>query len=70
MVFPADEGINATTEVDTFISVGDDTIDEIEEQVFVVLLEVVNATNPQLLNIERDLSVCRIIDNDRKSTCS
>ena len=49
-----------------FISVVDDTIDEIEEQVFVVLLEVVNATNPRLLDIDRNLSVCRIIDNDRK----
>ncbi len=66
VVFPADEGLNAATEVDAFISVVDDTIDEIEEQVFVVLLEVVNATNPRLLDIDRNLSVCRIIDNDRK----
>ena len=66
VVFPADEGLNAATEVDAFISVVDDTIDEIEEQVFVVLLEVVNATNPRLLDLDRNLSVCRIIDNDRK----
>ena len=67
VVFPADEGLNTVADVDAFISIVDDEINEHMEQVFVALLEVVSAINIELLNLtERNLAVCRIIDNDRK----
>ena len=62
--FPADEGIFV---IDVPISVVDDYINENKEQLFVVLMEVVYATNFLLLdNTHRNLSLCRIVDNDGK----
>ncbi len=69
MIFPADEGIATIAEIDAFVSIANDDIDENEEQVFMVLFEVVQAVNVGLLTSDRYLSVCRIIDNDRKYTC-
>ena len=69
MIFPADEGINTIAEIDAFLSITNDDIDENEEQAFIVLFEVVEAVNVGLLTTDRNLSVVRIIDNDRKCTC-
>ena len=67
VVFPADEDNNTVADVDAFISIVDDEINEHMEQVFVALLEVLSAVNIELLNVtERNLTVCRIVDNDRK----
>ena len=45
----------------------DDYINENKEQLFVVLMEVVYATNFLLLDhTHRNLSLCRIVDNDGK----
>ena len=67
VVFPADEGLNTVADVDAFISIVDDEINEHMEQVFVALLEVFSAVNIESLNMtERNLAVCRIMDNDRK----
>ena len=67
VVFPADEGLNTVADVDAFISIVDDEINENMEQIFGALLEVLSAVNIELLNLtERNLAVCRIFDNDRK----
>ena len=50
-----------------FIYVVDDEINERDEQLFYVLVEVVNATNLTVLDFsEPHLAIARIIDNDRK----
>ena len=66
--FPADE---RSFVIDVPISVMDDNINENEEQLFVVLMEVAYATNFLLLdNTNRNLSLCRIVDNDGKCVSS
>ena len=42
----------------------DDEIDEAHEQVFIILLEVLDAVNIDLITITRSTSFGRIIDND------
>lgn len=64
MVFPADEFGNAIGSVDAFIPVVDDDINERLDQVFIVLLEVVDAIKPVLVN--NALATCVIFDNDRR----
>ena len=46
----------------------DDDINEANEQIFVVMLELVNATNPSLITTRPSdmFAHCFIIDNDRK----
>ena len=50
------------------ISIVDDDIDEADEQVFIIFLEVVNATNLDNLNILDNgrISVGRIRDDESK----
>ena len=48
------------------IPIVDDDIDEADEQVFIVFLEVVNATNYNKVNINRQFSIGRISDNESK----
>ena len=51
------------------IPIVDDETDENDQQIFLVFLEVVNATNINLVeNIERNFSQCNISDNDRECT--
>ena len=61
--FPTDR--NA---VEVAIPIVDDDIDEADEQVFIIFLEVVNATNLDNLNIleNREIGVGRIIDDESK----
>ena len=71
VVYPADEGQDSITQIDAFIPVMDDDIDENEEQTFIVFFEVINATNIDLIvetEESRSHAVCRIIDDDRKFT--
>ena len=49
------------------IPIVDDEIDEAHEQVFVILLEVLEAVNSTLITITRNNSIGRIIDNDGES---
>ncbi len=65
-IFPADEGQNPRTDFDVPIPVFDDNVDEADDQFFIVHLVVVNATNRNLIVIERAASNCIIVDNDRK----
>ena len=46
------------------IPIVDDEIDEAQEQVFIILLEVLDAVNLDLIKITRGVSTGRIIDND------
>ena len=46
------------------IPIVDDEIDEALEQVFIILLEVLEAVNLDLITITRSTSFGRIIDND------
>ena len=54
--------------VPVYIPIVDDDIDEADEQIFIIFLEVVNATNLDNLNIleNREISVGRIRDNESK----
>ena len=62
-MFPADEIVNIA-DVEEFIPIVDDELDEALEQVFVILLEVLKAVNIDLITITRNTSFGRIIDND------
>ena len=63
MLFPADEVLNIPDVVE-FIPIVDDEIDEAHEQVFIMLLKVLEAVNFDLITITRSTSFGRIIDND------
>ena len=63
MIFPADEIVNIA-DVEEVIPIVDDEIDEAQEQVFIILLEVLEAVNFDLITITRNTSFGRIIDND------
>ena len=69
VVFPADEFIDPVGSVDAFISVVEDDINENSEQLFVAFIEVAGAINSRLLSITRNVTICRIMDNDRKFSC-
>ena len=63
VIFPADEVVNIAGVVET-LRIVDDEIDEAQEQVFIILLEVLDAVNFDLITITRNTSFGRIIDND------
>ena len=63
VLFPADEVLNIPDVVE-FIPIVDDEIDEAHEQVFIMLLKVLEAVNFDLITITRSTSFGRIIDND------
>ena len=54
--------------VEVAVPIVDDDIDEADEQVFIIFLEVVNATNLDNLNIleNREISIGRIRDDESK----
>lgn len=70
IMFPPDEDeASPITRVPASIPIVDDEVDEAREQVFIVYMEVLNATNRELLiTDEQNVSICTIIDNDRKCT--
>ena len=51
-------------DVDTPVTIVNDDVNEADEQNFVVTVEVVNAFNTSRITIEREDSLCRIIDDD------
>ena len=63
--FPADESGNPVTDVNVPVPIFDDEVNE-AEQFFIVTLEVVSAENINLIQLDQNVSRCRIIDNDRK----
>ena len=54
--------------VELTIPIVDDDIDEADEQVFIIFLEVINATNLKTLKFleNRNISIGRIIDDESK----
>lgn len=63
ITFPAD-GVDSVFIMDVPVAIVDDEINE-AQQFFVVLMEVVDAVNPKLLNnADRNISMCTILDND------
>ena len=63
VTFPDDETMNRA-DVQEFIPIVDDEIDEAQEQVFIIFLEILDAVNFDLITITRNTSFGRIIDND------
>ena len=63
MTFPADKAMNIADVLAT-IPIVDDEINEAREQVFIILLEVLEAVTLDLITITRSTSFGRIIDND------
>ena len=66
VTFLADED-NPTSDIRLSIPITDDAINEATEQDFVVILNLTDSVNPRLTTLPRISSLCRIIDNDRKS---
>ena len=48
------------------IPIVDDDIDEADEQVFIIFLEVINATNFNKVNVGRKTAIGRIKDDESK----
>jgi len=68
VTFPADELAAPVPLVNFEVLVIDDKKNEAQEQFFVITLELVNATNPSLIDLSvRQVSVCIVVDNDRES---
>ena len=67
VMFPADEN-SPMSEIDVPIPIFDDDVDEAESQFFYAVFEILNVTNPDLVDIEATLNVtmCTIRDNDSK----
>jgi hypothetical protein len=65
ITFQADEN-NPINDIRLSIPVTDDAVNEANEQDFVVILSLIDSVDPDLTNLPRVSSICRIIDNDRK----
>ena len=69
MTFPADEGHEYISNIDAFIPIVNDEIDENIEQTFIVFIEIRQANNHDLIletGESRNYAICKIIDDDRK----
>ena len=68
LIFEPDEDGTPMNERGAPIPIVDDAINEATEQVFVVELRLVSSLDPATVELDtRPSSLCRIIDNDRKS---
>ena len=65
ITFQADED-NPINDIPLTIPITDDAINEAIEQDFVVILNLTDSVNPDMTDLTRISSLCRIIDNDRK----
>ena len=64
ITFEPDE-INTILDIPVPITIFDDEINEAEEEIFVAVLQLVDAINPSQVDFS-DATLCRITDNDRK----
>lgn len=62
--FPADEIGAMMNDVPAPVVIIDDAINEADEELFIVSLSLVSSVNPLGTEITRDVSLCRINDND------
>ncbi len=60
----ADEGTVTQSELQVSIPLTDDSIDEADNETFIVKLEIASAVNRDLITVEPASSKCIIIDND------
>ena len=68
LIFEPDEDGTPMNEKGAPIPIVDDAINEATEQMFVVELRLVSSLDPATVGLDtRPSSLCRIIDNDRKS---
>lgn len=66
MTFQSDEDV-PVNEISVPVSIVDDDINEAPEQMFVVILKLVEGINQDRISLEnRNSSLCRIVDNDGK----
>ena len=65
ITFQADED-NPINDIPLTIPITNDAINEAIEQDFVVILNLTDSVNPDMTDLARISSLCRIIDNDRK----
>ena len=63
-MFQADETGTQINDMAAPIVIFDDEINEDLEEVFIIVLTLENSANPGGVNITRESSLCRIIDND------
>ena len=67
ITFPANENmLRPITEVQADVTIVDDEINEADEQQFIVFLEVVSGIDTSHIRIVQNMSICHIIDDDRK----
>ena len=67
IIYPVDEGLaSPIANVSAFIPVVDDPIDEADEQQFIAYLEITDATNLGGVGTGRNVTICRIDDDDGK----
>lgn len=64
VTFPADEFGTQINNVMSPVSIFDDEINEALVEVFIIVLTLENAINPDRVVITRPSSLCRIVDND------
>ena len=64
ITFEPDE-ISTILDISVPITIFDDEINEVEEEIFVAVLQLVDAINPSQVDFS-DATLCRIADNDRK----
>ena len=57
---------NSVNCLSTYIGIINDDINEADDQFFVIRLSIVYAKNLSLVVLSRNVSIGRIIDNDRK----
>ena len=57
-------GRSSIADIAGYIPIMDDEINEAPQQVFMILLEIQTAVNPDLIVMARTYSTCIIIDND------
>ena len=56
---------STTADLTAIITIFDDDINEVEEEIFVLVLQLVTATEPSLVDFsERNATLARIVDND------
>ena len=64
ITFEPDE-ISTILDIPVPITIFDDEINEVEEEIFVAVLQLVDAINPSQVDFS-NATLCRITDNDRK----
>ena len=65
VTFQSDED-DPVNELSVPVAIVDDDVDEASEQDFVVVLKLSESINPERISLGRNVSLCRITDDDSK----